>query len=478
MVNIDLKNLTIKKAHSSLVKGDFTSVDLVKAYLDIISKKNKDINAYLEVYDDVLEQAKEADKKIKSGKANLLTGIPFAIKDNILIKGKKVTSASKILDDYHATYDATVIIRLKEQGAIFIGRTNMDEFAMGGSTENSAFGVTKNPHDTTRVAGGSSGGSAAAVAMDGALVSLGSDTGGSIRQPASLCGLVGLKPTYGQVSRYGVMAMGSSLDQISPIAKTVSDTEIVFNTIKGKDIHDGTTISPNTYSIDRLGKKKPIIGIPRHFLGGEGINKDVLNNFKGIENTFKKKGYEIKDINLPNIAYSLPVYYVIMPAEVSSNLARFDGVKYGLHKDGKDIVRDYFETRGVGFGKEARRRILLGTYVLSSGYYDAYYNRANALRRVITEDFIKAFKEVDIVLTPTTPAPAFKIGEKTSDPVAMYLEDIFTVTANLTGMPAISIPSGYSEIVGKKLPLGIQMTARHGDENTLFEIGKDFLDEQ
>jgi len=477
MKNIDLVNLTIEKAHSAMEKVEFTAVDLAKSYLDIISQKNKEINAYLEVYDDVLEQAKKADEIIKSGKGTILTGIPFAIKDNILIKGRKAGSASKILEDYTATYDATVIKKLKEAGAIFLGRTNMDEFAMGGSTENSAFGVTKNPYDISRVSGGSSGGSAASVAMHGALVALGSDTGGSIRQPASFCGLVGLKPTYGHISRYGVMAMGSSLDQIGPFGKSIKDIEIIFDTIKGKDIYDSTTIEENTYKKERIGIKKPIIGIPRHFLKGDGIDKVVLDNFNKTEEILKEKGYEIKDINLPNIKYSLPVYYILMPAEASANLARFDGVKYGLHKDGKDIIDDYFETRGAGFGKEVRRRILIGTYVLSSGYYDAYYNRANALRRIITEDFHKAFKEVDIILTPTTPAPAFKIGEKVKDPIAMYLEDIFTITANLTGMPAISIPSGFSEIDNKKLPLGIQFISRHGDERTLFEVGKDFLGE-
>lgn len=476
-MKINLKEINIEKAHKAMKAGDFSAVDLAKACLEVISKKNKSINAYLEVYDDVLEQAKRADEMFEKGKASILTGIPFAIKDNILIKGKRASSASKILENYKAVYDATVIEKLKREGVVFMGRANMDEFAMGGSTENSAFGVTRNPYDEERVAGGSSGGSAAAVAMEGALSALGSDTGGSIRQPASFCGLVGLKPTYGAVSRYGVMAMGSSLDQIGPIGKTVSDIESIFNIIKGHDKKDGTTISPKTYNPKRIGKKKPIIGIPRHFLGGEGINKDVLKNFDESIEKLKKLGYEIKDINLPNISYSLPAYYVIMPAEVSSNLARFDGVKYGLHKDGKDVIDDYFTTRGAGFGKEARRRILLGTYVLSSGYYDAYYNRANALRRVLVEDFKKAFEHVDIVLTPTTPSPAFKIGEKTSDPVAMYLEDIFTVTANLTGMPAMTIPSGFSKVSGKELPLGIQMTARHGDENTLFEAGKDFLGE-
>lgn len=347
---------------------------------------------------------------------------------------------------------------------------------MGGSTENSAFGVTKNPFDTTRVAGGSSGGTAAAIAMNGALAGLGSDTGGSIRQPASFCSLIGLKPTYGRVSRYGVMAMGSSLDQIGPFGRTVDDVEAIYNIISGNDSKDSTTIKTETYKSKKI-SSKPVIGIPRHFLGGDGIDKDTMNNFNESIDKLKSMGYEIKDINLPNISYSLAVYYVIMPAEVSSNLSRFDGVRFGLHKEGKTGIDDYFETRGVGFGKEARRRILLGTYVLSSGYYDAYYNRANAVRRIITQDFVKAFENVDIILTPTTPAPAFKIGEKVSDPVAMYLEDIFTVTANLTGMPAMSIPSGFSVKDGNKLPLGLQMTARHGEENLLFEVGKEFLRE-
>jgi len=501
MPKIDLKNLTIQKAHDAMKRGDFTAVELAQAYVDVASAKNsganggEGINAYLEIYGDVIEQAKEADARFadeKKGKAGVkttpLTGIPFAIKDNILIKGRIASAASKMLEKYHAVYDATVIEKLKKEGVVFIGRANMDEFAMGGSTENSAFGVTKNPFDTTRVAGGSSGGSAAAVAMDGALAALGSDTGGSIRQPASFCGLVGLKPTYGAVSRNGVMAMGSSLDQIGPFAKTVADAEIIFNAIRGLDPLDGTTISEKTYLVKKVAGKKPVIGVPRHFLGGDGIDKTVLENFNASLEKLKKLGYEIRDVELPNIGYSLAVYYIVMPAEVSSNLSRFDGVKYGLHVDGTDApgrnagIDDYFETRAAGFGREVRRRVLLGTYVLSSGYYDAYYNRANAVRRIITEDFTKAFEKVDIIVTPTTPAPAFKIGEKTADPVAMYLEDIFTVTANLTGMPAMSVPSGFAEKESGdgangakvKLPLGLQMTARHGDEALLFEVGKDF----
>jgi aspartyl-tRNA(Asn)/glutamyl-tRNA(Gln) amidotransferase subunit A len=475
---IDLAQLTIKKAHEHLAKGDFTVLQLAEAYIQNIEGKNKEINAYLEVYGDVKAQAEAAQKRFKDGTATLLTGIPFALKDNILVEGKIASSSSKMLENYKATYDATAIKKLKDEGVVFLGRTNMDEFAMGGSTENSAFGVTRNPHDTSRVAGGSSGGSAAAVAMDGTLIGLGSDTGGSVRQPASYCGVVGLKPTYGSVSRHGLMAMGSSLDQIGPMAKTATDVEIVWKAIRGNDPMDSTTISDTTYSPKNVGNTKPVIGIPSEFLKGDGIDAEVLKNFNESVEKFKKAGYEVKDIKLPNISYSLAVYYIVMPAEVSSNLARFDGVKYGLHKDGPTLLDDYLLTRQEGFGKEVRRRILLGTYVLSSGYYDAYYNRANAVRRLITEDFTKAFKDVDVVLTPTAPTPAFKIGEKASDPISMYLADIFTVTANLTGMPALSIPSGFKDEGGKKLPLGIQISGRHGAEETLFEIAKEFLGEK
>jgi aspartyl-tRNA(Asn)/glutamyl-tRNA(Gln) amidotransferase subunit A len=444
---IDLATLTIKKAHEDLKAGKYSAVDLAQAYLDEIKKRDGDIHAYLEVFSDVIEQAKIADKKFKDGTATLLTGIPFAIKDNILIKGRIASSASKILENYHASYDATVIDKLKREGVVFLGRTNMDEFALGGSTEKSAYGITRNPLDLGRVPGGTSGGSAAAVASNMCLVALGSDTGGSVRQPSAYCGVVGLKPTYGLVSRYGLMAAVSSFDQIGPIAKNIDDVEIVLKYISGEDVKDSTTISKHTYKIKE--NKKPVIGIIKS-LSISGLDPQVLKNFDESIDKFKKAGYTVESIDIPNISNVLPIYYILNFAEVSSNLSRFDGMRFGLHKDGKDGIEDYFESRGTGFGKEVRRRVLLGTYVLSSGYYDAYYNRANALRKVITDDFLRAFEKVDIILTPTTPAPAFKIGEKISDPVAMYLEDIFTVTANLTGMPAISIPSGYSEISGKK----------------------------
>lgn len=484
---INLSKLTIKSAHESLVKGEFTARELAQAYLDAIAAKDggkdgKDgIGAYLEVYEDVLAQADAAQKLVSPSRP--LAGIPLAIKDNILIEGKKASSASKILEGYVAPYDATAIKKLKDAGAVFIGRANMDEFAMGSSTENSAYKTTKNPHDLSRVAGGSSGGSVAAVAADMALGALGSDTGGSVRQPASYCGVVGLKPSYGSISRHGLMAMGSSLDVIGPVAKTVGDVEILFDVMQGKDTYDSTSIDVANYRKKAAGvgmgkTGKPVIGVPRAFLSGDGIDKDVMAAFEASIARFEELGYEVKDIELPNIGYSLAVYYVIMPAEVSTNLARFDGVKYGAYKEGATGIEDYFETRGAFFGREARRRIMLGAYVLSSGYYDAYYNKANAVRELLKADFRKAFGSVDAIITPTAPAVAFKIGEKVSDPVAMYLEDIFTVTANLVGVPAISIPAGAKEIDGKSLPIGVQLTASHGREDVLFALGKDFLGEQ
>jgi aspartyl-tRNA(Asn)/glutamyl-tRNA(Gln) amidotransferase subunit A len=501
MKSIDLTTLTVTKAHEAMLAGDFTAVELAQAYLDQIAKldggakgtgASAGIHAYLEVFTDTLDQARVADERFnqekKGGlKTSLLNGIPCAVKDNILIQGHIASCASKMLEHYTATYDATAIKRLREHGVVFIGRTNMDEFAMGGSTENSAFGTTRNPHDLERVPGGTSGGSAAAIVGQMALISLGSDTGGSIRQPSSFCGVVGLKPTYGAVSRHGLTAAVSSLDQIGPITRTVADAEILFGAIRGKDVMDGTTIDATTYpEISKKSDGKLTVGIPRKFMQLGGISPEVTRVFAEAEERFRALGYNIVDIDLPNNQYALPVYYIINFAEVSSNLSRFDGVRYGFHADGKTGIEDYFETRAAGFGREARRRILLGTYVLSSGYYDAYYNRANALRRLITEDFISAFKKCDIIMTPTAPTPAFKIGEKISDPVAMYLEDIFTVTANLTGLPAMSIPAGVTSeafaqkasATGARLPIGVQLTAPHGAEASLFHSGKAFLGEK
>lgn len=429
-----------------------------------IPSKDKDIHAFLEVF--------ESPKAYGQGP---LSGKTVAIKDNILFEGHKASASSKILENYTATYDATVVKKLKEAGAIIVGRTNCDEFAMGSSTENSAFGVTRNPHDLERIAGGSSGGSAAAVAGGMVDFSLGSDTGGSIRQPAALCGVVGFKPTYGRVSRHGLMAMASSLDQIGPFTKTVTDAEAVYDVIKGKDPLDSTTIGDDTYP--RTKDFNKTIGIPKKFVEMDGLSAEVKKNFAEAVERFKSLGYTIKEIDLEFIKYSLPVYYIIMPAEVSSNLARFDGVKYGLHADGKTGVDDYFETRGRGFGEEVRRRVILGTYVLSSGYYDAYYGKALEARRLITEELRELFKGVDLMLTPTTPGPAWKMGEKSKNPLEMYLEDIFTVHANISGCPAISLPSGTVPVNGKNLPLGIELTADLGREDNLFTAGKEFLGE-
>lgn len=469
----EFSNLTIKKARELLDKKEISARELAEDCLKKIEAKNKELNVFLEVYDDVLNQAEEAQQKINRGEGGALAGIPLAIKDNILIKGKIASSASKILENYRATYTATPTQKILDQNGVFLGRTNMDEFACGGSTSNSAFGVTKNPHDLERVAGGSSGGSAAAVASEMALGALGSDTGGSVRQPSSFCGVVGLKPTYGGVSRYGLMAMGSSLDVIGPMAKTVSDVEIIFNVIKGKDDMDSTSIDIKTESLNSKSRK---IGVPHHLMEQEGISDEVKKNFEESVKKLKNLNFEIVDLTLPNMDKSLAVYYIIMPAEVSSNMSRYDGIKYGLSVDGENLLDVYKKTRGSGFGPEVRRRIILGTYVLSHGYYDAYYGKAMLARRVIREEFKKAFEEVDAVLTPTAPTPAWKMGEKSS-PLEEYLADIFTVTANIAGCPAISLPSGYTEIDGKNLPLGLQFMANHGEENVLFEIGKKFLGE-
>lgn len=469
---IDLENLTIEKARKFLDAKEFSAVDLANAYLAEIEKKNKELNAYLEVFDDVLDQARVADEIIAKGESYPLLGIPLAIKDNILIKGQIASSASKMLENYVASYDATVITKLKKQGAVFLGRTNMDDSAMGGSTENSAFGVTKNPHDLSRVAGGSSGGSVAAVAANLALGALGSDTGGSVREPAAFCGIVGMKPTYGRVSRYGLIAMGSSLDCIGPIAKNVEDAQIIYEAILGSDVFDSTTITDTTYK--KLSFKKELtLGVPWDLVNGEGINEEVKENFKQSIDKLEKFGFKIKDISIKNIDMALAVYYIIMPAEASTNLSRFDGMRYGFHKGGKNLLEDYKQARGFGFGQEVRRRILLGTYVLSAGYYDAYYGKAQMIRNMLKKEFSKAFENVDLIATPTAPFIAWKIGAK-SNPLSMYLADIFTITANIIGVPAMSIPSGFSEIENKKLPLGIQFMAPHGREDLLFEVGKQF----
>lgn len=467
---MDLSKITIASARKSLDAREYSSLDLTNAYLESIKKKDIEIHAYLEVWEKAARaEARAADQLIARGDIKPLTGIPIAMKDNILIEGRIASSASKILENYHASYDATVTKKLRDQGAVFLGRTNMDEFAMGGSTENSAFGPTKNPRDPTRIPGGSSGGSAAAVAADMVLAALGSDTGGSIRQPAAHTGLVGLKPTYGAVSRYGLMAMGSSLDQIGPFTRDVADAEILFNAIRGHDLNDSTSLPQG--AMGTIAPCKKVIGVPRNFLAS-GVDPDVLSNFEKTLDKLTNQGYEVRDIDLPNVPYSLAVYYIIMPAEASTNLDRFDGIRYGLSVPA-EVIRDvYSKTRGVGFGAEVRRRILVGTFVLSSGYVDAYYRRARAVRALIRADFEHAFESVDAVVTPTCPAPAFKFGAK-SDPLAMYAEDIFSVPANLAGVPALSVPMGTVDRDGSALPTGFQIIAPHRREDVLFAIGAD-----
>jgi len=468
-MNIDLRSLTIEKVHESLKAGVYTVTDLVNEYLKIIEEKNKNINAFLEVYKDVLEQAKHAEEMFKNGTATLMTGIPVALKDNMLFEGHIASASSKILENYTATYDSGIVCQLKKQGVVFLGRTNMDEFAMGSSTETSAYGNTKNPLNTDYVPGGSSGGSVASVAMDGALVALGSDTGGSIRQPASFTGIVGLKPTYGAVSRFGIISMGSSLDQVGTFGKNVRDAEILFNAINDYDEKDSTSIKKENRLLSLPLKKK--IGVPRSFLSGEGTDRDIMKNFEESCEKLKNAGYEIIDVSLPLIKYSLAVYYIICPAEVSSNLARYDGVRYGLHYDAQKLYDVYTKSRGKGFGKEVRRRILLGTYILSHGYYDAYYNTAIKVREAIKKELTDIFKEIDAIITPTSPVMPFKFGEKLEDPISMYLSDLFSVPANITGIPAISIPSGKNK---DGLPFGLHIMAPFLREDILFTIGKDF----
>lgn len=470
---MDLKNLTIEKAHNDFKSKKMTCRELVEEYLKVIEEKNKEINAYLEIYEDVFLQAEEAQKKFIDGSATILTGIPFAIKDNILFKDHIASAGSKILENYNASYDATVIKDLKEMGAIILGRTNMDEFAMGSSTENSAYGVTRNPYDISLVPGGSSGGSAAALASNMTLVSLGTETCGSVREPSAFCGLVGLKPSYGALSRHGIIAMGNSLDQVSPFGKNVSDVEIIFNFLSKYDENDSTSIPDNLRKELREKNNKikvQKIGIPWH-LFSKGVDDIIMKNFKDSVEKLKSKGYEIVDIELPYSKYSLAVYYIIMPAEVSTNLSRYDGVRYGKRVEGDNVKESFKKSRSSGFGKEARRRIILGTYILSHGYYDAYYNKAWKVRYAIQREFEDIFEKVDLVMTPTAPVLPFKLGEKLNDPISMYLCDIFSAPANLTGIPSIAIPSGKTE---KGLPLSIQFMAPHFREDFLFDIGKEF----
>ncbi len=469
------EKLTIKGIHQALMKKEFSALELTKTYLNRIKEKDKEISAFLTINEELaLSQAKAIDEMIAQGREiPILAGIPCAIKDNILVEGMKCTAGSKILENYIAPYDATVVRKLKEEKVIILGKTNLDEFAMGSSTENSAFFPTKNPHDLKRVPGGSSGGSAAAVAANFCVLALGSDTGGSIRQPAAFCGIVGLKPTYGAVSRYGLIAFASSLDQIGPMTRTVDDAEIVFEVIAGKDELDSTSVefpNPNL----KFETRNLRLGIPKEYFI-KGIDPEVEKSVKNAIRKYEEKGIETLEISLPHTEYALPCYYIIAPSEASANLARYDGIKYGYsiaNQKTKKLSDIYFESRGEGFGAEVRRRIMLGTYALSAGYYQAYYLRALKVRTLIRKDFEEAFKKVDFILTPTTPTTAFKLGEKIDDPLLMYLSDIFTVSVNLAGLPAISIPCGKLN----ELPIGLQIIGRPFEDRQLIKIAKLYVD--
>ena len=471
---MELNKLTIKKAHEGLKKKEFSSVELTKACFKRIKKVDKKINSFINLTEDKATVAAElVDQKIKAGeKLKPLEGIPACLKDNILVRGVKATAASKILEDYNATYDATVVEKLRDQGMVLLGKNNMDEFAMGSSTETSYFGPTKNPWDLERVPGGTSGGSVAAVASDECIYSVGSDTGGSVRQPASFCGAVGLKPTYGRVSRYGLMAMASSLDQISPVTKTVEDSALVLNEIVGHDRNDSTTVKRKKEDFSRdLNKniKGLKIGIPKEYFVA-GMDKGTEEKVKEAIKKLEEMGAKIEEVSLPYSKYALAVYYIIMPAEVSANLARYDGVKYGYRAKGKDLFETYLKTRSQGFGDEVRRRIMLGAYTLSAGYYDAYYLKAQKVRTLIKQDFEKVFKKVDCLVTPTAPTVAFKLGEKFDDPLTMYLADIFTVSVNVAGLPAVSLPCGFSQ----DLPVGLQIIGNYFDEAKILQVAHNY----
>lgn len=464
-------NRTIEQTHELLVSKKISCVDLVSEYFAVIEQKDSALHAFLSLRKtEALDEAKVVDEKIARGEEiGMFEGIPISLKDNIAYAGTITTAGSKMLEQYSATYDAFVVQKMKEAGMIILGKTNMDEFAMGGSTENSAFGPTKNPHNTEHVTGGTSGGAAASVSAGEVVAAIGSDTGGSIRQPSAFCGVVGLKPTYGSVSRSGLIAMTSSYDQIGPITNSVRDAELLFGLLRGKDKKDATSVTyPESFvkTLDTF-----TVGIPKEYFA-KGLDTETKQVIDAAIEKIKALGATVKEISLPHTEYALATYYIIMFAEASSNLARFDGVRYGLQEKGKDLLETYQRSRTEGFGPEVRRRIILGTHVLSSGYYDAFYGRAQKTRRLIREDFEKAFDEVDIILTPTTPTPAFKIGEKSQDPLEMYLADIFTVSVNLAGVPAISIPCGK---VGE-LPVGMQLIAPMFQEQRLFDLGKQYED--
>ena len=472
----ELLKKTASEQKKALLNKEISAVELVNAEYKRIEEIDEKIGAFNSLCkEQALKTAKEVDKKIAAGETlPPLAGIPLALKDNINLKGTKTTASSKILENFVSPYDATVSVKLKENLIPILGKVNLDEFAMGSSTENSAFKITRNPWDTNKVPGGSSGGSAASVAGYEATISLGSDTGGSIRLPASFCGIVGMKPTYGRVSRYGLIAFASSLDQIGPFGRCVEDTALLLEAISGHDPHDSTSLNMPVPAFSKaLTKdiKGAKIGVIKELLG-DGVSADVKNAVENAIKKYKELGAEIIEISLPLLKYSIGVYYILATAEASSNLARFDGVKYGHRtKDAKNLLEMYTKTRAEGFGDEVKRRIMLGTYALSAGYYDAYYKKAQQLRRLIKEDFDKAFEKVDVLVSPTCPNTAFEIGSKISDPLSMYLTDIGTISANLAGIPGMSLPCGYDS---DGMPVGLQILAPALQEEKLFNIAYNF----
>ena len=466
---MDIKNLTINKIQEAYKNKEYSCLELTKEYLKAIHAD--ETNSFISVNDHVLDEAKQADQLLGTDQATPLTGVPIAVKDIILVKDQKSTGGSKILSNYVASYTATAVQRLKDAGMVILGKTNCDEFAMGSSNENSHFGPVLNPHDVSRVPGGSSGGSAAAIAANLTPIALGTDTGGSIRQPASFCGITGVKPSYGRVSRYGSMSMTSSLDQIGPMANSVKDTAYILQVMAGFDPKDATSLKTksNDYlNILEQDPKKLIIGIPKEYFS-DNIQVDTKQAIEQQIEKLKSQGFEIKEVSLSYTDYALAAYYLLMPAEVSSNLARYDGLLYGLEAN-KDLSLDewYKTVRSTGFGAESKRRIMLGAYILSAGYYDAYYKKAQKIRTLIKADFAKVFKEVDILLTPATPSTAFKLGDKVNDPVQMYLSDVFTVSANVAGICGLVLPVARD---ANDLPIGMQLLADSQQEEKLFSLG-------
>ncbi len=471
-MRLNLSTLTCASAARAVATGEMSATELTEAALAAVAARDSSVGAFLELHADrALQRATEIDASPEARRAPL-AGVPVAVKDNLCLRGQRTTAGSRMLATFAAPYTASAVARLEENGAICIGKTNLDEFAMGSSTENSAFQRTVNPHDPSRVPGGSSGGSAAAVASGQVLGALGSDTGGSIRQPASFCGLVGLKPTYGRVSRYGLVAFASSLDQVGPMGRTVEDVALLLSAIVGHDPNDSTSAEEPVPDYPRLARQDPDslrLGVPSNWLDA-GLNAEVRGAVEDMLTKLKGMGAHVETIDLPHERYAIATYYIIATAEASSNLARYDGVRYGTRAENpRDLADMYAQTRSEGFGTEVKRRILLGTFVLSAGHYDAYYGRAQRVRTLIRQDFQTAFAKVDAIVGPTSPTTAFPIGERADDPMAMYLSDVYTVTANLAGLPAVSVPCGHDAI---GLPIGLQIIGKPFDEARILQVAR------